>query len=258
MSSINNEKPVILIVTGAWHPPQCYEALKTELTALGYKCVIPLMPSMGHAARGVSWRDDKNKILGTAAPYFEEGRQVVLVGHSYGGIPSAASTQNEGVQERAARGLKGGFHSIIFLAAFAVPVRGWDLLTTLGGQWPEWQENQESYTKNKLSNINSKAFKLLYDDATSEDQAKEAWANVLPHSQDAFETPIDFVAADITIPKTYLVCEKDKILPVLLQEQLVKSTPGLKEARMAAGHSPFVGKAAETAKLLVDIVEGRV
>ncbi|KAM0430872.1 hypothetical protein ACHAPT_005504 [Fusarium lateritium] len=253
MGSVN-DKPVFLVVTGAWHPPVCYDPLKNELNRLGYECAIPQMPSMGHGTHGVTWEADKAKVLETAAPYFDEGREVVLVGHSYGGIPATVATEGQGVHERAERGLKGGFRSIVFLAAFAVPVKGWDLLTTFGGAWPDWQDTQEAYTKNKQSTINEKGFQMLYND-TTEEEARKVYANLLPHSQDAFETGIDFIATDITIPKTYLICENDLVFPLALQEQLVKSTPGMKEARIAAGHSPFLGKSPETCKILVEIAE---
>jgi hypothetical protein len=85
--------------------------------------------------------------LETAEQFFVQGREVVLIAHSYGGIPATAATQGQGVQERQAAGLNGGFHSIIFLAAFAIPVRGWDLITTFGGAYPPWLETSEKYTK---------------------------------------------------------------------------------------------------------------
>ncbi|EEU39014.1 uncharacterized protein NECHADRAFT_43023 [Fusarium vanettenii 77-13-4] len=258
MGSVS-DKPVFLVVTGAWHPPVCYDSLKNELNRLDYECTIPQMPSMGHETHGVTWEADKAKVLETAEPYFEEGRELVLVGHSYGGIPATVATEGQGVHERAERGLKGGFRCIVFLAAFAVPVKGWDLLTTLGGVWPDWQNTQEAYTKasiHNLSTINEKGFQMLYND-TTEEEARKVYANVLPHSQDAFETGIDFIAADITIPKTYIICENDLIFPLTLQEKLVKLTPGVKERRIAAGHSPFLGKAPETCKILVEIAEGQ-
>lgn len=48
---------------------------------------------------------------------------------------------------RAKEGKPGGFRHVMFLSAFAVPVRGWDLLTTFGGKWADWQEAGEPYTK---------------------------------------------------------------------------------------------------------------
>ena len=90
----------------------------------------------------------------------------------------------------------------------------------------------------------------------SEEAIQTALEATLPHSQDAFETSLDFIAADITIPKTYIICEKDQLLLLPLQEQLVESTPGMKAARLATGHSPFLEQTMETAELISKIVEG--
>ncbi|KAJ4310183.1 hypothetical protein N0V84_011101 [Fusarium piperis] len=252
-----SDKPVLLFVTGAWHPPKCYEGLKNALIDLGYECVIPKMPTVGADSHGVTWKADKAKIIETSETYFAEGREVVLIAHSYGGIPATAATEGQGTRERAEKGLRGGFHSILFIAAFAIPVKGWDLITTFGGAYPEWLETGEKYTKNKITAmVPERASDSLYNGCPKE-AAQEALEATQPHSQDAFETGLDFIGSDITIPKTYIICEKDQVLLLPLQEQLVQSTPGMKEARMAASHSPFLEQRQETADLIVRIVEGR-
>lgn len=86
-----------------------------------------------------------------------------------------------------------------------------------------------------------------YDEAAQQ----QMYEMLLPHSQDAFETPCDFVAADIVIPKTYVVCERDSLVLPALQEQLVASIPGMKEVRIDAGHHPFVSRAKEVADIIV-------
>ncbi|KAF5000101.1 hypothetical protein FDECE_11287 [Fusarium decemcellulare] len=251
------DKPVLLVVTGAWHPPKCYEGLQNELKSLGYDCVVPKMPTIGVDSHGVTWEADKAKILETAEPFFAEGREVVLIAHSYGGIPATAATQGQGTHERAEQGLKGGFHSIMFMAAFAIPVKGWDLITTFGGAYPEWLQTGEKYTKNKITVMTPEpAWDCLYNGCPKE-AAQEALDATQPHSQDAFETGLDFIGSDITIPKTYIICEKDQVIPCALQEQLVQSTPGMKEARLTTSHSPFLEKREETANLIIKIVEGR-
>ncbi|KAM0242275.1 hypothetical protein ACHAP5_007215 [Fusarium lateritium] len=251
-----NEKPVLLFVTGAWHPPTCYDGLKSALINLGYDCVIPKLPSVGPDSHGITWKADTAKILETAEQFFVQGREVVLIAHSYGGIPATAATEGQGVQERQAAGLRGGFHSIIFLAAFAIPVSGWDLLTTFGGAYPPWLETGEKYTKNKLTRmVSEQARDCVYSGCTKE-ATDIALQETQPHSQDAFETSLDFIASDITIPKTYIICEKDQLLQLPLQEKLVESTPGMKEARLARGHSPFLEDTAGTAEMIIKVVEG--
>ncbi|KAF5002769.1 hypothetical protein FGRMN_167 [Fusarium graminum] len=252
-----NQRPVLLFVTGAWHPPKCYEGLKIALVNLGYECVIPELPTVGPNSQGVTWEADAVKIADAAEQFFLQDREVVLIAHSYGGIPATAATQGQGTQERSAAGLKGGFHSIIFLAAFAIPVRGWDLITTFGGSYPEWLETGENYTKNKLTRMMpEQARDIVYSGCTREATDK-ALQHTQPHSQDAFETSLNFIAADITIPKTFIICEKDQLLSPSLQEQLVQSTPGMKEARLVLGHSPFLENTEKTANLIAEIVEGQ-
>lgn len=140
-------KPVLLVVAGAWHLPLVYSAFKSHIEKLNYDCVIPDLPTIGPDAIGLTWQADKSKIIETALPYFEAGREVVLIGHSYGGIPACAATEGHGVEERRKLGKRGGFRSIIFISAFVIPVKGWDLLTTFGGAWPDWQNVGEAYTK---------------------------------------------------------------------------------------------------------------
>lgn len=50
----------------------------------------------------------------------------------------------------------------------------------------------------------------------------------MPHSQDAFESGCSFIVSDIPIPKTYLICETDRVRPMSPPEQLIQSNPGMK------------------------------
>lgn len=142
-------KPIILLVTGAWHPPIFYASLQKDFERFGFECIIPHLPSMGASDehRGVTWAEDKAKVLDAAVPVFKTGREIVLIAHSYGGVPACAATEGESIKERAKRGKLGGFRAIIFLAAFAIPCKGWDLLTTFGGKWPDWQDTAVPYSK---------------------------------------------------------------------------------------------------------------
>lgn len=141
------QKPTILLVHGGWHYPFCYDALAEQLNALGYAVVCPELRTIGADTHGLTPAHDVALIRQVALPFFEKGDEVVLVGHSYGGIPSCAATEGYTVQERAQRGLPGGFKSIVFMAAFAIPKRGMDLLQAFGGSWAPWQTASPPYTK---------------------------------------------------------------------------------------------------------------
>lgn len=86
-------------------------------------------------------------ILSVAVPKFEQGKEIIIVGHSYGGIPATAATEGQGVAERAQRGERGGFKAMLFFAGFAIAKKGMDLLTSFGGKYPDWVVAGEYYSK---------------------------------------------------------------------------------------------------------------
>lgn len=135
------ENPVFLLAHGAWHSPWMYEPLKEALAKLGYTLAVPALPTMGPDAKDIAWDADVEALLQTAEPLFAQGKKVILIGHSYGGIPACIATREKGVAERRARGLDGGFLQIIFLCAFAMPSKGISQVELMQHQLPPWQEH---------------------------------------------------------------------------------------------------------------------
>lgn len=129
----------ILLAHGAWHRPHHYQAFTKALASRGYNLIIPALPSVGEEATGISWSADTKALLELAEPLFSQGKELVLIAHSYGGVPASVATRSNSVEERAQRGLKGGFREIVFLCAFVMPAAGVSPESTLpGGQMPDW------------------------------------------------------------------------------------------------------------------------
>jgi pimeloyl-ACP methyl ester carboxylesterase len=95
---------------------------------------------------------------------------------------------------------------------------------------------------------------VLFSDlqGSHEEQAKY-WEGVVTHSQDAFEIPVTFSAADISIPKSYLICTQDQCVPGPLQEQLAESL-GFKAERIDAGHFPFLSQPERCLEILKTMI----
>lgn len=138
---MSSEKPVFLLAHGAWHPAWLYDPLKEALAKLGYTLAVPALPTMGTEAKDIAWDADVEALLDTAEPLFSQDKKVILIGHSYGGIPACIATRENGVAERHARGLDGGFFQIIFLCAFAMPSRGISQVELMQHVLPPWQEH---------------------------------------------------------------------------------------------------------------------
>lgn len=251
------KKPAIIIVHGAWSlPDPSYTPLKRQLEGLGYECYLPHLRTSGHESevRGQTWESDVEVILDTARPLFDAGREVVLVAHSYGGVPAGAATKGNGVADRAREGKAGGFRGIVYVAAFAIPAAGVDLFAVFGGQWPPWAEFAPAYSKNHAITLKEDAKQVLFSDVQgSPEELEKYWKGVVTHSQDAFEVPVTFSAADITIPKSYLICTQDQCVPGPLQEHLAQSL-GFKAERIDAGHFPFLSQPEKCLEILQTLI----
>lgn len=79
---------------------------------------------MGVDATGITWEADTKVLVEQAESFFAQGKEVIPVAHSYGGIPATVATRHNSVEERVERGLAGGFRRIIFVCAFAIPEAG--------------------------------------------------------------------------------------------------------------------------------------
>jgi len=141
---VDNTKPGIVLVTGAWHTPAHFAVLKEALEAQGYEAYAPRLPTLG--TTGLTWEDDAAAIQKAVEKRMDEGKEFVIAAHSYGGIPGCAATKGYTVHDRVAAGKRGGFRAILFIAAFTIPEPGLDLLTAFGGTFPSWMDYEVPYS----------------------------------------------------------------------------------------------------------------
>lgn len=248
-----SEKPVFLLAHGAWHPSWLYEPLKEALAKLGYTLAVPALPTMGTNAKGVTWEADVEALLQTAEPLFKQGKKVVLIGHSYGGIPACIATRGQSVAERHSRGLVGGFLQILFLCAFVMPSNGISQADLMQNMLPPWQEHVTESGRITQLVVNQKAKSVLYNDLSNE-MADKYFSALVPQSYAALEKPVDFSVPDITIPKAYIVCEGDQAFPTAAQHHWT-NTLGLRELSVSGGHTAFASVPDELAGVLARQVE---
>ena len=75
--------------------------------------------------------DDATAIQAVTTKLADEGKDIVLVTHSYGGIPGTESAYGLAQKEREASGKKGGIVALLYVAALLVKP-GMSLGTTIG------------------------------------------------------------------------------------------------------------------------------
>jgi pimeloyl-ACP methyl ester carboxylesterase len=99
----------------------------------------------------------------------------------------------------------------------------------------------------------------LYSDLAPEDAATFA-PLFAPHSQDAFETSVDYIVADALaagLPLAYIVTEQDLAFPPDAQRALAARVPGMLVESIATSHSPFASQPVRLAEMVIAIAESR-
>lgn len=80
----------IVLVHGAWHSPAAWGSFPSLLEeAIGARVVAVALPSVHGAPAAYKAEDDALAIRALIEPELEEGRDVVTICHSYGGVPTA-------------------------------------------------------------------------------------------------------------------------------------------------------------------------
>lgn len=224
--------PSFLLVHGSWHRPTCWAALQDALAALGRQSRTVDLPSVGpQRTPTAGMHDDAEEIA--AQLRLVEG-PVVVVAHSYGGIPVT-----QAVPDRT------GVVRIVYLAAY-VPAEG-ESLDSIHGEDPQAPGDED---------LSCTASAFLDDPRTSlygdlpEDQAEHAVGQLVEQSLRALREPVTR-AAWRTVPSTYVLCEDDQALPPALQERM--SAHATHVERIGTHHSPFLSAPAELAALLVKV-----
>ena len=133
----SQELPTILLVQGSFQIPQVYSKLVQGLKAQGYPTIHPQLPSCSNTDSPnfpqVSLVDDALAIRTELTRQVEyEGKNVVVVMHSYGGlVGSEAIAEDLTWAKRRAQGLPGGVIHIFFYAAFLLN-EGQSVLSAFG------------------------------------------------------------------------------------------------------------------------------
>lgn len=215
----------VMLVHGAWHQPNSWATLETELHALGHGTHTPALPSAGeHPTAGMH---DDAAVL--AAELASIAGPVVLLGHSYGGIPITEAAAGMGNVDR-----------LIYLAAY-MPDKGQSMYTIHGIPDPE--------DTSGLFPLINEPRTSLYGDLPDAD-AEQAVSKLVNQTIRSFAEKVD-AAAWRNIPSTYIITEQDKAIPPALQEQMAAQAAEIR--RFAGGHSPFLSQPRRLAALIDEI-----
>jgi len=132
-------KPSIVLVPGSFCPPLFYTTVIDQLSANGYEAQTIDLPSIGRkqGGSGATMANDAATIQSVTSKLVDEGKDIVLVTHSYGGIPGTESVKGLVRTDREKDGKKGGVVRIVYVTSLVTPV-GFSLKTLMGDTLPDF------------------------------------------------------------------------------------------------------------------------
>jgi pimeloyl-ACP methyl ester carboxylesterase len=223
-------RPALLFVHGAWHGSWCWEGVRTLLEERGWTTTAVDLPSV---------RAAENTALGLAADA-EAVRaaikaidgEVVVVAHSYGGVPVTQGADAPNVTH------------LVFISAFVLDV-GESLFAAVGGVQPDWWTVTDGLAT--AGTDTQRAQDLFYGDVPAA-QADTATAQLAKQSVRAFHDEVTSTSWR-HCPTTYVITELDAVFPVEAQEALA-ARAGAATHRLATSHSPFLSQPAAVTHLI--------
>ncbi|WP_265565481.1 alpha/beta fold hydrolase [Streptomyces hygroscopicus] len=231
MATTEVPRPTLLLVHGAWHGPWCWERLESALADDGWRTRTVALPSAVRS--GVPANEPLAGVHRDAQAVQEtiEGIEgpVVVVGHSYGGIPVTQAIADAPNVSHA-----------VYLAAYQLDV-GESLFGFHGAPEPENPKGLIPPAENSDA--------ALYADV-SEAETTRAVQQLVPQSLRSFSERVT-KAGWRTVPSTYIICEQDQALPPQAQENLAARAKNI--CRLQSSHSPFLSMPSELASLLAHI-----
>nr|WOD45556.1 hypothetical protein [Trichoderma atroviride] len=225
-----SSKPTLVFVPGAWHSPDTWSKVTAELEPQGYKTICITLPTtLSDPSKGIA--DDIDEARKAILAETSQGRDVVVVVHSYGGMvgPSAVKGLTEATSERPGR-----------VVGIAMMATGY-------------------YTETGYATLIVDTRELFYHDLPEEEG--NYWVGrLLNHSLKSLTDSGERVYSGWKdVPTRYLITTDDRTFPTEVQlgiAQGAKDQGGeVVVEQIHTSHSPMLSKPKETAEFIVRAVE---
>jgi pimeloyl-ACP methyl ester carboxylesterase len=132
-------KPEFIIVPGAWHSPEAFNSTTILLQNAGYIVHGISLPSVGASPPLQSFDPDVSVIQDAINKLLSSGKDVVIVYHSYGGVPGSEAL-GEYIKTLESGEKKVGWgivRRLVYCCAFVLP-EGGSLMAALGFKPLPW------------------------------------------------------------------------------------------------------------------------
>lgn len=222
----------LVLVHGAWMGSWEWDFLIPELQRLGIPFVKAALPSCGASTELLGSLADDAAAIEAAAR--EAGDDVVVIAHSYAGVPATQATFGPNVRQ------------IVYLGAF-MPDDGRSLVSYLPpGEFPPFIHLRDDGASNLVEELIPTH---ICNECTPE---RTDWLTqrVVLQAASVVVTPVDR-AAWHACPTTYLVLTNDQAIPTELQR--FYATQATRAVDLASDHMPMLSHPAALADALAAV-----
>ncbi|TLD09850.1 hypothetical protein PspLS_12035 [Pyricularia sp. CBS 133598] len=247
--------PTLVIVTGSFAPASLYTEFVAVLKKHGVETVVISSPSVGRreGKPAASMMEDADEIVRVVGELLDAGKEVVLMAHSYGGIPAAQSMERLSVKQRTAAGKKGGVAKMAYLSAIALPLGGSNMDSFNPENASHLMKSDGEYMEIVPEGLVGTTFSDL-----PPDEGLERAKKMSCHSLKSFQDKLTYPGYN-DVEMHYILCELDALIPPVAQEamvSLIKESSGkeVKVHRLAAGHAATVSAPEKLAEIVKTIV----
>ncbi|RMZ90216.1 hypothetical protein DV736_g2540, partial [Chaetothyriales sp. CBS 134916] len=241
---MSKDNVAFVFVSGSFSRPWVYQQVQSLLTSNLHNLspenlydVILQSTDSSRAEGPATMYDDAAAIASKITSLADDdGKDVVLVLSSYGGLPGTEAAYGLSKAARAKRGLKGGIIALVYIAAF-LPTVG-DSTKGLAGEFPgEDEYMQLEYSPEFAASI--------FSDLSDPIEQKRSFDQMTPHSRASFHSPLKHEGwRDVKI--YYLHTMSDLIIPPELQSKLIEKAKAegadVEVIETDAGHMPMLGR----------------
>ena len=113
-----SRETTFVLVPGNFLPPTYYASTAKLLESHGYPTRVITIPSTGSKTILTSNEPDVAAVREAIEEVSDAGKEIVIVAHSYGAIPTCEAVKGLGHQERLKLGMSGGVVRLVFIAAW--------------------------------------------------------------------------------------------------------------------------------------------
>ncbi|KAH7139881.1 Alpha/beta hydrolase fold-1 [Dactylonectria estremocensis] len=249
-----------VIVPGACTPPALFQDFCDLARDKGVAATTVELATVGRnldqLAPGII--DDVCAIRQVAEPLLDQGKEVILVTSSLGGVAGTQSLEHLGCAPRALNGRPGGIKKVVYVSSMILEP-GTAAVDFFGPEPPPIMniEDTEEYIQ-WTDDIDDGT--LTFSDLPQEEARKHRAKMTTFHSRHSFENRLTYPGYK-HVEVHYVVCEEDRILPKEAQLALVKTLKKHSIGKVtihsiAAGHLPLVTSPEKTLQILRGIAGG--